>query len=85
VYELLNLITMRDSIYTPLLETTYAEYLEFEEKSQTKHEFCGGEIRAMAGGTPKHARLASNFGGELYVGLKGQSCQPIQLQPKSAS
>jgi Uma2 family endonuclease len=68
---------MRDSIYTPRPKTTYADYLEFEEKSQTKHEFCGNEIRAMAGGTPKHARLATNFLVRLGVGLDGQSCQPI--------
>lgn len=38
---------------------TWREYLSFEESSNRKHEFLGGEIYAMAGGTPEHARLAA--------------------------
>jgi len=40
---------------------TYAEYLEFEKTSETKHEYVNGEVYAMAGGTRAHARLASSF------------------------
>lgn len=34
---------------------TYAEYRGFENSSPGKHEYIGGEICAMAGGTPEHA------------------------------
>ena len=37
------------------LNYTYAEYLGFEASSNVKHEFLGGQIYAMAGGTPEHA------------------------------
>ena len=36
---------------------TYEDYLAFEAASPTKHEYCDGEIYAMAGGTPEHGAL----------------------------
>lgn len=38
-------------------EYSYAEYLELEARSEVKHEYFGGQIYAMAGGTPEHAAL----------------------------
>jgi Uma2 family endonuclease len=38
---------------------TFVEYLELEEVARVRHEFFGGEIHAMAGGTPEHAALAA--------------------------
>ncbi|HJS75279.1 MAG TPA: Uma2 family endonuclease, partial [Vicinamibacteria bacterium] len=40
---------------------TYAEYLALEEFSSVRHEYLGGEIYAMAGGSPDHAALAAAF------------------------
>jgi len=34
---------------------TYAEYLAFERKAETKHEFIDGQIVAMAGPPPSSA------------------------------
>ncbi|WP_441286358.1 Uma2 family endonuclease [Sorangium sp. KYC3313] len=53
---------------------TYAEYLEQERASPTKHEFLNGEIVAMAGGTPEHARLCASVGAELGAQLRGRPC-----------
>jgi Uma2 family endonuclease len=36
---------------------TYREYLEREKETGLKHEFHRGQIYAMAGGAPEHARL----------------------------
>jgi Uma2 family endonuclease len=36
---------------------TYEDYLAFEGASLTKHEYCDGEIYAMAGGTIEHGAL----------------------------
>lgn len=36
---------------------TYREYLKRERETGLKHEFLRGQIFAMAGGTPEHARL----------------------------
>jgi Uma2 family endonuclease len=38
---------------------TFKEFVAFEEKSETRHEFENGEAFAMAGGTPEHAALVS--------------------------
>lgn len=38
---------------------SFAEYLAVEEVARVKHEYLGGEIYAMAGGTPEHAALAA--------------------------
>jgi Uma2 family endonuclease len=53
---------------------SHAEYLELERASPTKHEFRNGEIFAMAGGTPEHARLCANVGFGLGVQLRGRPC-----------
>jgi len=53
----------------PNLKATYADYLALEAASDEKHEYYGGEIFAMAGGTSEHARLAASFGGELRAAL----------------
>ncbi|MEM1032938.1 MAG: Uma2 family endonuclease, partial [Myxococcota bacterium] len=36
---------------------TYAEYLRRERETGLKHEFLDGQVFAMTGGTPEHARL----------------------------
>ncbi|WP_437738826.1 Uma2 family endonuclease [Sorangium sp. So ce1335] len=53
---------------------THAEYLEQERASPTKHEFLNGEIFAMAGGTPEHARLSASVIAELRAQLRGRPC-----------
>ena len=59
---------------TALLRMTYGQYLELERTSETKHEYLRGEVFAMAGGTPEHARLAANIIGELGAALRGRPC-----------
>jgi Uma2 family endonuclease len=54
---------------------TYAEYLALETSSNVKHEFLGGQIYAMAGGTPEHAALAAAVIGLLFPQLRGGGCR----------
>ena len=54
--------------------TSYAKYLEAEQTSELKHEYLRGEVYAMAGGTPEHARLASAILLELGTALRGRPC-----------
>lgn len=42
-----------------LSDMTFEEYLAFEEASDEKHEWVNGRVFAMAGGTPRHARLSA--------------------------
>lgn len=51
------------------------EYLRFEEQSMEKHEYRGGEVVLMAGGTPDHSLIVMNVGGELRNHLKGKPCR----------
>jgi Uma2 family endonuclease len=39
---------------------SYEEYLAYERASELKHEYIGGEIVAMAGGSRRHSALAAN-------------------------
>lgn len=55
---------------------TLADYLAVEEVSIVRHELIGGEIVALAGGTPEHAALASAISGLLTPQLKGKPCRP---------
>jgi Uma2 family endonuclease len=54
---------------------TYDEYLVAEAASDVKHEFLRGEVFAMAGGTPTHARLAAAVIGELRNALADRPCE----------
>lgn len=56
---------------------TVAEYLAREEQSETKHEYCRGEVFAMAGGTFNHALIAANILGLLKNHLQGSGCLAI--------
>jgi Uma2 family endonuclease len=47
------------SLSAPIARMSFAEYIAFEENSDTKHEFLGGEVFAMAGGTIEHGALSS--------------------------
>lgn len=46
---------------------TVAQYLEWEERQQCKHEYIDGEIIAMTGATLKHTRIKTNVGGTLFA------------------
>lgn len=46
---------------------TYAEYLAREQETGLRHEFLSGQVFAMAGGTPEHARLLA----EVAFALRG--------------
>lgn len=53
---------------------TYAEYLALEARSDVKHEYLRGDVWAMAGGTPRHGRLATSFATALGGALRGRPC-----------
>ncbi len=49
---------------------SYEEYLAYERDSERKHEYDGGEILAMAGGSRRHNALASRVSAALEVARK---------------
>ena len=54
---------------------TFAEYLAIEEIARVKHEYLGGEIYAMAGGTPEHAALGAALTTMIGEQLRGRPCR----------
>jgi Uma2 family endonuclease len=56
---------------------TYEEYLVYERDSERKHEFDGGEIIAMAGGSRRHNALASRISAALESG-RADACTAFQ-------
>ncbi len=53
------------------------EYLAGEERAETKSEYVGGVVHAMAGGRVNHNRIATNVLIELGSQLRGKKCQPF--------
>jgi Uma2 family endonuclease len=58
------------------------DYLAGEAQANTKHEYLGGVVHAMAGASNRHNIIASNFLGALITRFRGKSCQPFNSDTK---
>ena len=54
---------------------SYAEYLARERETGLRHEFLAGQVFAMAGGTPEHARLIAEVTFALRTALDPTRCR----------
>lgn len=54
---------------------TLEEYLELDKNSEEKYEYFDGEVFAMAGGSPNHARLGFDIGTLFSQKLRGRGCE----------
>ncbi len=61
---------------------SYAEYLAREQETGLRHEFLGGAIYAMAGGTPEHARLIATIAHMLLGALDPKRCRVFSSELK---
>ena len=61
---------------------SYAEYLALEQGSGVKHEYLDGVVRAMAGGTIEHGRLAVRLARFLGDALARKSCEAFSSDVK---
>jgi Uma2 family endonuclease len=59
----------------PKTKLTPAEYLEFERRSEIKHEYFDGEIFAMSGAKRNHNKITTNLSGLVWQHLKGKNCE----------
>jgi len=59
-----------------------ADYLDGEVGSEVKHEYLGGQIHAMAGGTNRHNAIASSITIALGSRLRGKPCQAFNSDTK---
>lgn len=56
---------------------TEAEYLQFEENSETKHEFVNGKVYAMAGASWRHNVICLNTGTTINRQLVDKPCTAV--------
>lgn len=61
--------------YEPLQTCTPEEYLAWEEKQETRHEYVNGKILAMAEESPEHNEIALNIATEFKLAFRGRSCK----------
>ncbi len=61
---------------------TVHDYLAGEEVSDTKHEYLGGTVHAMAGATIRHNNIATSALVALGGQLRGKPCQPFNSDTK---
>jgi Uma2 family endonuclease len=54
---------------------TPGEYLALERKSEIRSEYIGGRMYAMSGASRRHALIASNLHGEIWMRLRGRACE----------
>ena len=54
---------------------TVRDYVNLEDGTDLKHEFYMGDIRAMGGGSPEHARIGAALVGQLSRQLNDGPCE----------
>jgi len=54
---------------------TECEYLDFERKSEIRHEYIAGQIFAMSGASRRHSLITLNLAGLLWSQLRGRPCE----------
>ncbi len=65
-----------NALFTP------EDYLNFERKSDSRHEFLDGAIFQMAGESLSHSRICMNLAREVGNNLKGKSCEALSPNMK---
>ena len=55
---------------------SFVEYAEIEAGSELRHEFVEGYVRAMAGGTGRHNRLAGELFAAVRAAALADGCAP---------
>ncbi len=64
----------------PKKKYTLEEYLELDKNSEERYEYFDGEVFAMSGGSPSHARISGNAYSMLQAKLKGGRCEAFNSE-----
>ena len=57
---------------------TLADYLAAEDVSEVRHEWVGGRVYAMSGGTERHGLMAGEVSAALRAGVRAAGCRYFQ-------
>lgn len=71
-----------DSRSTPSRHLTIDEYLAFEETSPVRHEYVGGTLYALAGGSDRHNRIALTIASTLLAESRTGPCRVYMTDMK---
>ncbi|MEO1377970.1 MAG: Uma2 family endonuclease [Cyanobacteria bacterium J06635_10] len=61
---------------------TVEEYLELEKTSEIRHEYLGGQVFAMSGGSKEHNLIGGNIYSRFRSHLRGGSCSVFMADMK---
>ena len=64
----------------PKKKYTLEEYLELDKNSEERYEYFDGEVFAMAGGSPDHARLSGAIYSLPEQKLEGRDCEAFNSE-----
>jgi len=64
-----------DAVSEAIATFTQAEYLALEQRSNLRHEFVGGRIHQMAGGTERHELAIAALVRHLYPAARAARCR----------
>jgi len=67
---------------SPIPVFSVAEYLEAESKSELRHEYLGGQIFVMVGGSKAHNIITLNIASRLRSQLRGGICDVFMSDMK---
>jgi Uma2 family endonuclease len=70
-------------VVAPRSKLTAVEYLAWEREQSTKHEFCGGEVFAMAGTNPRHNALCVRLGALLDAAVGPRGCHVLSSDQRT--
>ncbi len=54
---------------------SYDEYQEFEERAHERHEYHGGYVFAMSGGSLNHSQIGGNVYALVRAAVRGSACK----------
>lgn len=65
-----------------MVPVSVADYLAGEVDGDVKHEYVGGTVHAMSGGTNRHNAIATNTAVAFGNALRGKPCRPFNSDTK---
>ncbi|MFH7030641.1 MAG: Uma2 family endonuclease [Heteroscytonema crispum UTEX LB 1556] len=67
---------------SPVNFFTAEEYLQLEQTSEVRHEYFGGQVFAMSGGSKQHNTITLNIASIVRSHLRGGSCSVFMADMK---
>ena len=61
---------------------TVEEYIQGEQMSEVRHEYIGGQVYAMSGGSEAHNAICLNLASAIRQHLRGQPCKAFMADMK---